>query len=101
MRLPVQQLIECYQNSLYAAAFNTCQNQMDAEDVVQETFVQYYTNKKEFENEQHIRAWLLRVVINKAKNINRTFWKKTDALWKIIWKPFPFLIPSPEICLKK
>ena len=39
MRLPVQQLIECYQNSLYAAAFNTCQNQMDAEDVVQETFV--------------------------------------------------------------
>ena len=76
MRLPVQQLIECYQNSLYAAAFNTCQNQMDAEDMVQETFVQYYTNKKEFENEQHIRAWLLRVVINKAKNINRTFWKK-------------------------
>ena len=76
MRLPVQQLIECYQTSLYAAAFNTCQNQMDAEDVVQETFVQYYTSKKEFENEQHIRAWLLRVVINKAKNINRTFWKK-------------------------
>ena len=76
MRLPVQQLMECYQNSLYAAAFNTCQNQMDAEDVVQETFVQYYTSRKEFENEQHIRAWLLRVVINKAKNINRTFWKK-------------------------
>ena len=76
MRLPVQQLIECYQNSLYAAAFNTCQNQMDAEDMVQETFVQYYTNKKEFENEQQIRAGLLRVVINKAKNINRTFWKK-------------------------
>ena len=39
MRQPVQQLIDRYQNSLYAAAFNTCQNQMDAEDVVQETFV--------------------------------------------------------------
>ena len=75
MRQPVQQLIERYQNSLYAAAFNTCQNQMDAEDVVQETFVQYYTSRKEFESEQHIRAWLLRVVINKARNINRTFWK--------------------------
>ena len=76
MRQPVPQLIERYQNSLYAAAFNTCQNQMDAEDVVQETFVQYYTSRKEFESEQHIRAWLLRVVINKARNINRTFWKK-------------------------
>ena len=80
MRQPVQQLIERYQNSLYAAAFNTCQNQMDAEDVVQETFVQYYTSRKEFESEQHIRAWLLRVVINKARNINRTFWKKKQML---------------------
>lgn len=79
MRQPVQQLIERYQNSLYAAAFNTCQNQMDAEDVVQETFVQYYTSRKEFESEQHIRAWLLRVVINKARNINRTFWKKNKS----------------------
>ena len=79
MRQPIQQLIELYQNSLYAAAFNICQNQMDAEDVVQETFVQYYTSRKEFENEQHIRAWLLRVVINKAKNINRTFWKKNKC----------------------
>ena len=49
------------------------------EDAVQETFVQYYTSRKEFENEQHIRAWLLRVVINKAKNINRTFWKKNKC----------------------
>ena len=79
MRQPVQQLIQLYQNNLYTAAFSICQNQMDAEDVVQETFVQYYTSRKQFENEQHIRAWLLRVVINKAKNINRTFWKKNKC----------------------
>ena len=79
MRQPVQQLIQLYQNNLFTAAFNICQNQMDAEDAVQETFVQYYTSRKEFENEQHIRAWLLRVVINKAKNINRTFWKKNKC----------------------
>lgn len=79
MRQPVQQLILNYQSSLYAAAFNICQNQMDAEDVVQEAFVQYYTTKKEFENEQHIKAWLIRIVINKAKNITRTFWRKNKC----------------------
>ena len=90
MRQPVQQLIERYQNSLYAAAFNTCQNQMDAEDVVQETFVQYYTSRKEFESEQHIRAWLLRVVIYKARNINRTFWKNNKCSLEDYIEPLTF-----------
>ena len=38
MRQPVQQLIQCYQDNLYAVAFNICQNQMDAEDAIQDTF---------------------------------------------------------------
>ena len=76
MREPVQKLVERYQQNLYAAAFNVCKNQMDAEDIVQEAFLQYYTSKKEFDDEQHIRAWLIRVVINKAKNCNLTFWRR-------------------------
>ena len=90
MRQSLSQLIELYQNHLYAAAFSICQNQMDAEDVVQETFVQYYTSRKEFENEQHIRAWLLRVAINKAKNINRSFWKKNKCSLEDYMEALPF-----------
>lgn len=76
MRQPVQALIERYQDNLYAAAFNVCKNAQDAEDVVQDTFIQYHTSNKDFENEQHIRAWLIRVAINKAKNTNLTFWRQ-------------------------
>ena len=79
MRQPVDELIACYQDNLYAVAFNICKNQMDAEDVVQETFVQYYTTKKQFEDQQHLRAWLIRVAINKAKNMTRTFWKRNKC----------------------
>lgn len=79
MRLPVQTLMEAYKNHLYAVAFNVCKNAEDAEDVIQDTFVQYYTSKKEFENEQHLRAWLLRVAINKAKNVTHTFWRKNKV----------------------
>lgn len=53
--------------------------QQDAEDVVQDTFLQYWSQKKEFETEQHIRAWLLRVAINKAKNKNNTFFQAKRA----------------------
>lgn len=37
-------------------------------------------SKKEFESEQHIRAWLIRVVINKAKNKNNTFFRRNSVL---------------------
>ena len=76
MRLPVQELMLMYKNNVYAAAFSICKNASDAEDVVQDTFLQYYTTNKSFDSEQHIRAWLLRVAINKAKNIQSSFWHK-------------------------
>ncbi len=76
MKPPVEALIKEYRNNLYAAAFSVCKNAQDAEDVVQDTFIQYWSLKKEFESEQHIRAWLLRVAINKAKNKNNTFFRR-------------------------
>lgn len=76
MRQSVQELFEKYRDNLYIIAFNVCKNAEDAKDVVQDTFIQYYSVKKEFDNEQHIRAWLIRVAINKAKNMNTAFWRK-------------------------
>ena len=76
MRLPVQDLMNMYKNNVYAAAFSICKNASNAEDVVQDTFLQYYMTHINFDNEQHIRAWLLRVAINKAKNIQSSFWHR-------------------------
>lgn len=76
MRLPVQELMNMYKNNVYATAFSICKNASDAEDIVQDTFLQYYMTHKNFESEQHIRSWLLRVAINKAKNIQSSFWRR-------------------------
>jgi len=78
MRIPVQELVEMYKDNIYAAAFNICKSSADAEDVVQDTFLQYYMTKKEFDDEKHIRYWLLRVAINKAKNIQSSFRRKNE-----------------------
>lgn len=96
MRRPLQELFEKYQNNLYAAAFNICKNTEDAKDVVQETFIQYYSLKKEFDNEQHIRAWLMRVAINKAKNINRSFWRKNKRPLEDYMETLTFKTPESE-----
>lgn len=76
MRLPLSVLAERYQDHLFAAAFSVCRNAADAEDLVQETFLQYHTSNQQFDSEQHIRAWLLRVAINKAKNLSLSFWRR-------------------------
>lgn len=46
MRQTIQELVERYQNSLYAVAFNVCKNQQDAEDAVQIRFSNIITAKK-------------------------------------------------------
>ncbi len=96
MRQSVQELAALYQASLFAVAFNVCKNAQDAEDVVQDTFVQYYTTKKEFESAQHIRAWLIRVAVNKAKNITRTFWRRNKLSIEDYMDTLVFETPAAE-----
>lgn len=76
MRLPVEQIITEYQKSLFAAAFSICRSTEDANDVVQDTLVEYYLSDKEFQDKEHIHAWLIRVALNKAKNIKTSFWHR-------------------------
>lgn len=94
MRQLVQELFERYQDNLYILAFNICKNAEDAKDVVQDTFMQYHMIKKEFENEQHIRAWLIRVTVNKAKNLNRTFWRKNKVSLEEYMDTLEFATPE-------
>lgn len=96
MRRSVQELFEKYQNNLYAVAFNICKNAEDAKDVVQDTFIQYHLLRKEFDDEQHIRAWLIRVAINKAKNINRSFWRKNKRPLEEYMETLTFETPESE-----
>ena len=79
MRLETQALAEQYRDRLFAAAFQVCGNAADAEDAAQEALLRYHLSDKEFESQEHIRAWLLRVAINWAKNISRSFWRRNTV----------------------
>mgnify|MGYP002510774826 FL=1 len=96
MRQSLHELAAMYQDNLFAVAFNICQNTRDAEDVIQDTFVQYYTTKKEFDSEEHIRAWLIRVAVNKAKNVTRTFWRRNKVSIEDFTEMLAFETPKSE-----
>lgn len=96
MRLETEILMEKYKDHLFAVAFNICKNAADADDVVQDTFLQYHITDKQFENEQHIRAWLIRVAINKAKNINMSSWRLSKIPLEDYMETLTFETPEAE-----
>ena len=79
MKIETEVIMDKYKDNLFSVAFNICRNAADADDVVQDTLIQYHTTEKQFDSEQHIRAWLLRVAINKAKNINMSFFRRASV----------------------
>ena len=79
MRQPLEELAERYSDRLFAAAFSLTKNPQVAEDIVQETLLRYHTSNKEFESEEHIRAWLYRIAVNKAKNLNLSGWRRRNV----------------------
>ena len=85
-----------YQKQMLLVAKRILHSDEDAEDAVQDTFLQYYNSKKEFESEQHIRAWLIRVAINKAKNMNLSFWRKNKTSLEDYMETLVFETPESE-----
>lgn len=94
MRLAVDEVIRKYQNRLFAAAFSVCRDPADAEDAVQDTFIKYYSLRKEFADEEHIRAWLMRVTVNRAKDLSASFWRRSRVSWEEYMATLPFEEPE-------
>lgn len=61
--------IKNYGNLIYRTCFFMLRNSHDAEDVMQETFYKYMLSEMEFNDEEHKKAWLLKVSQNQCRNI--------------------------------
>lgn len=66
--------IETYSDMVYKLAFSLVKNEYDADDVYQDVFYQYIRKRPDFSSEEHKKAWLLRVTINRCKNFFNTAW---------------------------
>lgn len=71
---PKRQVVEKYFDMVYRLALSQTKNKEHADDVVQEVFLRYIKTDKVFENEEHIKAWLLRVTINCSHNVFSNSW---------------------------
>jgi RNA polymerase sigma-70 factor (ECF subfamily) len=73
----VQSAVCRFSNTVAKTAFSYVKNTADAEDITQEVFLSLLKKQPEFENEEHLKAWLIRVAINKCKNHLKSGWFKS------------------------
>ena len=76
MQNNIKDIIEKYSDMVYRIALTRTGIIENAEDVFQEVFIKYSEKKPIFENEEHEKAWFIRVTINLTKNINMSAWNK-------------------------
>lgn len=82
MRLSVDEAFRRYGDRVFSAAFSICRSREDADDTVQDTFLKYHTQNADYADESHLKAWLLRVAINRAKDVTGAFWRRNRVSWE-------------------
>lgn len=73
------QAARTYGDTVYRVAYHALSNPADAEDVMQTVLLRLYEREKEFESEEHMKHWLLRVTVNESRKLLRAFWRRASV----------------------
>lgn len=74
---------------IFRLAVSCLKRYADAEDALQEVFIKYYHSAPEFADEEHEKAWLIRVAVNTCISMLRSPWRRLAG-------PIPDTLPAPE-----
>ena len=67
-------ILQQHGNMVYQLALVQMKNKADAEDVFQDVFLQLVKSAPEFQSDEHVKAWLIRVCLNRCRNYWKSFW---------------------------
>lgn len=76
----IRQALDKYSTMVYRICFMYLKNKYDAEDACQDVFLKYVQCNKEFESEEHEKAWLCKVTFNRCKDVLKYFNRRLLSL---------------------
>ncbi len=69
-------IVNKYSDMVYRLALTRCTNYDTAEDVFQDVFLKISEKQPKFKDQEHEKAWIIRVTINMTKNLNKSAWNR-------------------------
>lgn len=72
----LEQVMKAYGTTVYRLAYSQLRSRSDADDIYQEVFLRYFRKRPMFQSEEHRKAWLLRVTINRCKSFVTSSWMR-------------------------
>jgi RNA polymerase sigma-70 factor (ECF subfamily) len=93
-----EELVRRYQELAFRTAYLILGGAAEAEDAVQDAFAKAYYALPRFRTGAPLRPWLLRIVVNEARNRRRSAGRRTNlALRVAAVRPSADAAPSPEV----
>lgn len=75
------EIVEKYKNTVYGLAVSQLKLKNEADDVFQEVFLTYFRKAPQLDDEQALRAWLVRTTLNLCRRSNTSIWNtRVDKL---------------------
>ena len=71
----VNRVVEQYADTVRRLCMIHLKNDADSEDIFQTVFLKYVLSPVSFENEEHERAWFIRVTTNACKDLIKSFFR--------------------------
>lgn len=68
--------VERYSDTVRRLCMVYLKNFYDTEDIFQNVFLKYALSKKVFENQEHEKAWFIRVTINACRDLLKSFFRR-------------------------
>lgn len=72
----VVKALEEHADMVRRICFMYLKNDFDVEDIFQDVFLKLYRYEASFDSDEHEKAWLIRVTINKCKDFHKNFFRR-------------------------
>ena len=84
----VNRAIEQYSDMGRRLCMVYLKNRADMEDIFQNVFLKYVLSSVSFENEEHEKAWFIRVTVNACKDLLKSFFRsRTVSFEEVLDQP--------------